>query len=188
MGREWINNNQMRKWWTRATNKVYRMMWTGEMSPKNRSEGGLLQDIYTTRKCLQKSRVGRTLTPLLENSDDWIPFWSVCSVIHMGWRGHRRNSMPRSFPCSVVLERRGVQRNWRIFKNHLLQVQIRSLLLWIKLVKGGRRSIWLNRSLLTEMKHKKRHARGGSKDRWCKEYRDNKCAGIGSGKPKPIGS
>lgn len=180
----------MRKWWTGATNKVCRIMWTGEMSQPNKQgrRGPVPRVPMQTSKCLQKSRVGKALTPLLENSHDWMPFWSARTLMHMAWRGHRRNSVFRSFPCRVVLQRRGVPGNWGIFKNHFLQVQKWSLLPWTKPVKGGRRPVWLNKSIITELKHKRRHTRGGRKDRWCREYRDNECAGMESGKPKPIGS
>lgn len=67
-----MTNNQMRKWWTGATNKVCRMMRTGELPQTKKQGRRVLLQAYPHK--LQKSRVRKALTPLLENSHDWMPF------------------------------------------------------------------------------------------------------------------
>ena len=60
----------------------------------------------------------------------------------------------------TVLEGRGAQESWLIFKDHLLQAQESSIAKNQKLGKNARRSVWMNKELLAKLKDKKEVYRG----------------------------
>lgn len=72
MGREWMTNNQPRKWWAVATSKVCGMMWTGEMSQSTKQgRRGPTPRVSTQRsECLQDS----------SNTSSGKPMWLDASL------------------------------------------------------------------------------------------------------------
>jgi len=90
-------------------------------------------------------------------------------------------------PWVVVQERRGIQRSWLIFKDHLLQVQEWSIPTCRSSSKGSRRPAWVSKQVLAKPKHKKKAHRGGSRGRPPVRNTETllECAGVGLGKSKP---
>ncbi|KFZ63181.1 hypothetical protein N338_13267, partial [Podiceps cristatus] len=72
-----------------------------------------------------------------------------------------------------ALEGRGTQESWLIFKGHLLQAQERCIPRKRKSGKNARRSAWMNKELLDELKQKKEAYRGWKQGQvaW-EEYRE----------------
>ena len=68
-------------------------------------------------------------------------------------------------PWDKVLEGRGAQDSWLIFKGHLLQAQERCIPTKRKSGKNTRRLPWVNKELLGKVKQKRKPTEGGSKDR-----------------------
>ncbi|KFP87718.1 hypothetical protein N310_01981, partial [Acanthisitta chloris] len=59
-------------------------------------------------------------------------------------------------PWDEVLEGRGAQECWLIFKDQLLQAQDRCIQTWRKLRKNVRRPLWMNNEVLRKLKGKKK--------------------------------
>ncbi|KFV12791.1 hypothetical protein N339_03014, partial [Pterocles gutturalis] len=76
-------------------------------------------------------------------------------------------------PWDEVLEGRGAQESWLIFKDHLLQAQERCIPTKRKAGKNARRPAWVNKELLSEIKQKKEAYRGWKQGQvaW-EEYRE----------------
>ncbi|GAB0190300.1 mitochondrial enolase superfamily member 1 [Grus japonensis] len=76
-------------------------------------------------------------------------------------------------PWDKVLEGRGAQDSWLIFKGHLLQAQERCIPTKRKSSKNTKRPPWMNKGLLGKIKHKKEAYRGWNPGQvaW-EEYRE----------------
>jgi len=66
------------------------------------------------------------------------------------------NELLGGIPWATVLEGRGVQECWSLFKHYFLHAQERCILLRKKSSKGGRRPAWMNKELLAELRWKRK--------------------------------
>ncbi|GAB0197925.1 mitochondrial enolase superfamily member 1 [Grus japonensis] len=76
-------------------------------------------------------------------------------------------------PWDKALEGRGAQERWLVFKGHLLQAQERCISTKRKSGKNAQRPAWMNKELLSKLKHKKEACRGWKQGQvaW-EEYRE----------------
>ncbi|KFP01038.1 hypothetical protein N300_09760, partial [Calypte anna] len=66
------------------------------------------------------------------------------------------NQLLREIPWDRVLEDKGAQDSWSIFKDHYLQAQDQSVPMVRKSSKGARRPAWLKKELLGKLKWKRK--------------------------------
>ena len=59
-------------------------------------------------------------------------------------------------PCGSVLESKGVQDGWLLFKKEVLKAQEQAVPLSRKMSRCGRRPAWMNRELFLRLQEKKR--------------------------------
>ena len=59
-------------------------------------------------------------------------------------------------PWGTVLESKGVQDGWLIFKKEVLKVQEQAVTVSCKMSRRGRRPAWMNRELFLRLQEKKR--------------------------------
>ena len=59
-------------------------------------------------------------------------------------------------PWGSVLESKGVQDGWLLFKKEVLKVQEQAVHLSRKMSQSGRRPVWMNRELFLRLQEKKR--------------------------------
>lgn len=96
-------------------------------------------------------------------------------------------ALTAGIPWDISLERREVQDNCLIFKDHLLQAQKWSVQMSWKSSKGGRTPVWMNRKLKLRCK---KEAYKTEKDRWPRRNIEtlSKHGGMRWGKLKVIWS
>ena len=76
--------------------------------------------------------------------------------LNIFWQTSIKKNIFLRLPWGSVLESKGVQGGWLLFKKEVLKVQEQAVPLRHKMSRRGRRSVWMNRELFLRLQEKKR--------------------------------